>query len=77
MAQERRMVDVDKLLAYLSLPVAEQQGDVPVEPLVQLEEARELSVPALSVNVDFNDLLDRHDEVEAYRIVTALKDLLA
>ena len=40
------------------------------------EEIREISVPALSVVVDWNDLMGDKGEEEAYRIVGKLKDLL-
>lgn len=41
-----------------------------------IEEREQVAVPALSVAVDFNDLLDSAGEQEAFRLLGALKDLL-
>ncbi len=40
-------------------------------------EINDVSMPMLSVVVDFNDLLDRTGDARAYEIVAALKDLLS
>jgi hypothetical protein len=43
----------------------------------ELAEVESVSVPALSVVVDFNDLLERFDEADTFRLITNLKDLLS
>jgi hypothetical protein len=41
-----------------------------------IAEQSSISMPALTVSVDFIELLDRVGESEAYRMVGQLKDLL-
>lgn len=41
-----------------------------------IAEASTISMPALTVSVDFNDLLMVHGEREAFRMIGQLKDLL-
>lgn len=43
---------------------------------LNVSEIEQISMPALSVNVDFNDLATEHGLSNAYVIVSALKDLL-
>jgi hypothetical protein len=48
-----------------------------LEPLLLSEElVSEMSMPSLSVNVDFNDLLQSVDEAKAFELIGKLKDLL-
>jgi hypothetical protein len=48
-----------------------------LEPLALVEElTTEMSMPSLSVNVDFNDLLQSLGEAETFEIIGKLKDLL-
>lgn len=46
------------------------------EPFELLSEIREVTCGALSVVVDFNDLLTDHGEERAYELIGKLKDLL-
>lgn len=35
-----------------------------------------IALPALNVNVEFNDLLERYGELQAFRMIGDLKDML-